>query len=165
LQGDDVRTFWTVNAESNIKHYIVQHSKDGSSFNTIGTVKAINNSSGISNYQFIHANASVGKNYYRLVVADKDGTTKLSPVRLVTVSIDVQVNLYPNPVKSKLTVAFSNQGGKPGTIVLLTTFGQQLYEGKLSGSVTIDMSKYASGTYLLKIDSGQEVKTYKIQKQ
>ena len=165
LQGNNVQTIWSVTAEINVRNYEVQHSINGADFTTFGKVKPFNSGTANREYQVLHANAPAGKNFYRLKIFDNDGTYKLSPVRLVTVGKGTVVNFYPNPVKNILNISISKQDGKPSTIKLLNTYGQHLLQIPVSGTVQFDMSKYASGMYLLQVDDGIKTLTYKIQKQ
>jgi hypothetical protein len=165
LVGSNVQTSWVVAAESNAKQYIVQHSTNGSVFVPIGKRLALNAGSGNASYNFEHVNAPPGKNFYRLQIIDNDGTFKLSPVRLVTIGTGNVVNVYPNPVKDKVNVSITRQDGKPSAVRLLTQFGQELWQQKVSGTVQIDMTKLAAGVYLLQVDDGNTLKTYKINKQ
>lgn len=107
----------------------------------------------------------MGKNYYRLKITDNDGKFKYSPVRLVNIGTKTSVNLYPNPVKNLLNITISRQDGMGSTVKLMNSFGQQLEQRIVSGTSQVDLSKYASGLYLLQVDDGTNVTTYKIQKQ
>ncbi|HEX8331389.1 MAG TPA: T9SS type A sorting domain-containing protein, partial [Segetibacter sp.] len=164
LQGNDVRTAWSITEETNVKEYVVEHSRNGSNYNKIGTVTATNGQ-GIRNYTFVHPNVSEGKNFYRLLINDKDGASKFSSVRLVTVGKSLIVNVYPNPVKDKLNVSLNSSGSKPANLKLINTFGQVVHQQQLSGTVQIDMTKYAAGMYVLQIDDGLNISTFKVQKQ
>jgi hypothetical protein len=164
LQGSDVRTTWSVAEETNVKEYLVEHSRNGSAYTSIGTVNATIGQ-GVKNYSFVHVNAPEGKNFYRLRINDKDAATKLSSVRLVTVGRSLMVNVYPNPVKDKLTVSFNNPVSNPASLKLINGYGQVVYQQQLSGSVQIDMARYAAGMYVLQVDDGLNISTFKVQKQ
>lgn len=161
LHGADVKTSWTVDREINVKEYLVQHSKNGSVFTAIGSVAA----NSVASYTFMHNNAPEGKNYYRLVMVDKDGSSKLSDVQLVNVGKGILVNIYPNPVKNRLNISFNTSLNKPASLKIVNAFGQVLHQQQLAGTTQIDMSKYAAGMYILQVDDGLKISTFKVQKQ
>jgi hypothetical protein len=164
LQGADVRTTWSITDEINVKDYVVEHSTNGTSFRAVGALNATNGQ-GVKNYTFVHPNAPEGKNFYRLIITDKDGSSKLSPVRLITIGKGLTVNVYPNPVKDKLTVSLNSSISKPAGLKVINAFGQVLYQQQLSGTTQIDMSRYAAGMYVVQIDDGVNISTFKVQKQ
>jgi hypothetical protein len=164
LRGNDVATTWTVSEESNVKDYDVQHSTNGSAFKSIGKLIATN-SAGNKNYSLLHSNVPEGKNYYRLLITEKDGTSKSSAIRLINISRRLFVSIYPNPVKGKVTISLTGSNGKPASIRLINTMGQVLHQHALSGTLQLDMSRYAPGMYTLQVDDGLNLNTFKIQKQ
>jgi hypothetical protein len=165
LQGNNVQTNWAVTAESKVSNYEVEHSTAGAAFKSIGTIKATNSGAANRDYQFLHVNAPGGKNYYRLKITDNDGSFKYSPVRLVTIGKGTIVNFYPNPIRNVLNVSVSKPDGKAATIKIINSAGQHLLQRMVIGSAQVDMAKYASGMYLLQVDDGITISTYKIQKQ
>ncbi len=74
------------------------------------------------------------------------------------------VNVYPNPVHSTLTIRLQN--ATSGTFELFDLSGKMILSGSLTGSSnTIDLSSLSSGTYLLKLNSGNastQMPVYKI---
>ncbi|MBF4506186.1 M4 family metallopeptidase [Flavobacterium sp. JLP] len=61
--------------------------------------------------------------------------------------------LYPNPVENELNVSFSNSSGYSYKIT--NTLGQQLISGEISGSA-IDVSKLATGFYIIELNNGNK---------
>lgn len=165
LAGTNVHTTWAIANEGNTRNYIVQHSTNGTAFTTIGQLLAGNTHSGNGSYSYDHANPAAGKNYYRLQIVDNDGSFKYSAVRLVTIGKAIVVNVYPNPVKDKLNISITRQDGKPSVVRMMNEFGQELWQQNVSGAVQVDMSKWAAGLYLLQVNDGNTLKTYKINRQ
>jgi hypothetical protein len=163
LKGKDVQTNWSVTSEVNTKYYVVQHSIDGYTFSTVGTVTASNAAAG--KYAFTHANAPKGKNYYRLQMFDKNGTYTYSPTRLVNIGEQLMVNIYPNPVRDKLSIVVNKPGGSNVELRILNAVGQLVWQQNSSGSLEVDVSSWAGGIYLLQVKDGKSVITYKLQKQ
>jgi hypothetical protein len=100
-QNNTVFTQWQTTNEVNVSHINVQSSIDGSSFSTMGTVKA----KGGGNYSYTDAALPVGvtKLYYRLESVDKDGSKQYSKIVSCLLPVGNKVlSIYPNPVKETL---------------------------------------------------------------
>lgn len=162
--GKNVMADWLVTAENNVKHYTVQHAGNPNHFRTIGKVMAVNNGALHNSYTYTHLQPLEGKNYYRVQVTDNDGSVKYSPVRLVNFGKTSLVNVYPNPVKDRLHININNVSGKLTEARILNTYGQQMWQEKVAGSIVIDVTQWASGVYLLQVDDGHDKTTFKIHK-
>jgi hypothetical protein len=68
----------------------------------------------------------------------------VQPERLLTT-----VDIYPNPVKDKLTILIPQE--ETAMVTLIDTKGRILWERELTGEDEIDMSSYPGGVYLLRI--------------
>jgi hypothetical protein len=115
-----------------------------------------------NHYIFNHINAPHGPNYYRLKMLDHDGSFKYSQVRLVTIESKTAINVYPNPVVDILNLVVSSPDGKPSNVKLIDMYGQQLWNGSVNGTVQINMKAWAPGTYILQVNEGGRVYTYKV---
>ena len=164
LAGADVKTSWTVPAESGVKDYVVQHSSNGSNFKMIGKVNATNTGSS-KKYEYIHQNAPAGKNYYRLVISNNDGSLRASTIRLIHVGTDITIAVYPNPVKDRLVISSNYSSTAIATVTLVNSTGQRLLQQSLNGTLEVDMSKFASGHYILQVNDGKQTRIFKVQKQ
>lgn len=101
-QNNTVFTQWQTTNEVNVSHINVQSSIDGSSFSTMGTVKA----KGGGDYSYTDAALAVGvtKLYYRLESVDKDGSKQYSKiVSCLLPFASKALSIYPNPVKETLS--------------------------------------------------------------
>lgn len=67
---------WKTTSETDLSHYVIQHSTNGLVFENLSLVVA-KNSAGVFNYNFTDNNARFGVNYYRLLSVDIDGKTSL----------------------------------------------------------------------------------------
>ena len=161
LEGSKVNTNWKVSNEINTRQYDVEHSNNGGRFLKIGSVSASQKSS----YSFIHNNPVNGKNHYRLKIVDKDGKFVYSPVRVVELNSNSLVKVYPNPVRDLLFITSGSTGGKATHVKIMNTYGQQILQQNMSGTITIKTSAWAAGMYLVQVENGQSVTTFNIQKQ
>ena len=80
------------------------------------------------------------------------------------------INVYPNPVTTKLQIDLVLPAGKELTVKVSNLFGQIIAQeikdySKGNQKLNIDMTNFASGIYMISISSDQEVYTQKVIKQ
>jgi hypothetical protein len=148
-QSATVLLNWQTSAEINSSYFDLQHSRNGSQWQSIGTVGAAGNSSTPRNYSFVDNNPATGANYYRLKQVDLDGSYRNSGVQLVNFSSDGAIKILPNPVADRLYITGAGAGS---SITIFSSEGRliQQYKNFTSGS-SIDMSSYAAGLYRIRI--------------
>ncbi|WP_452596787.1 T9SS type A sorting domain-containing protein [Pontimicrobium sp. MEBiC01747] len=75
------------------------------------------------------------------------------------------VNIYPNPAKEHVNVSFNKKG--TGKIEIYRFDGKRIHTDNFinTSSVTLNMSTYNKGLYLIKIYIAQKTETYKIYKE
>lgn len=151
--GCDVNISWTVATEQATKNYELQMSKDGKAFSSIATI-AINNNNGF--YKFTDANPYNGQRYYRLKVVGFDGSSKFSRIQVANTECNLvtKVNVYPNPTTKMLYVQLGDVAAQPIKYQIFNQVGQVVLDGSiLTNNInSIDVSKLASGAYILKIN-------------
>ncbi len=163
--GDHALLNWTA-TESRNTTFAVQHSTDGSSFQTIGYVNGISGSN-VQQYRFIHPNPVEGINYYRLAMNDPSGRTNYSIVATVKFNGARQTMVaYPNPAaqqfslmltKNVLSIAVLNITDLNGKTVFHQNY--QLNGNRLS--VTLD-KKLTPGIYTIQLIAGAETQYGKL---
>ncbi len=159
-QGSQVALQWVVAEQSGISSYELEYSKDGgSSYSNFTSVAANNNLSAV--YNAVHTTPAAGISYYRIKIVDKNGTITYSDVRKVNFGKITSVAVYPNPARVEvnltLTAAMVN---KAATISILSIDGKLLATKQLvaaSQTETVDLSKFASGKYIVRIVTPAEV--------
>lgn len=150
---------WTVATEQNTtNYYTVQKSTNGITFSPAGTIKA-NNKTGNITYNFSCAAISNTENYYRLQIADKDGSVTYSNVLKLQRSGNNGI------------VAFYNATGKQINIVnnstavcewrLYSANGSPVkYGSSASHTIQINTTGLASGMYIIScITNGKQFNT------
>src|SRR5260221_241975 len=94
--GKDVNVSWTSVNEVNTASFQVERSSDGTSWQTAGTVPAVNQP-GNQHYSYTDKNTPGGVLYYRVKETDRDGQTQYSQITVVGRG-DSKFSFYPNPV-------------------------------------------------------------------
>jgi hypothetical protein len=90
---------WQTSQEINTKHFEIEWSDDGQTFEKIALQKAAGNSATLVNYSFLNTVPVNGDNYYRLKMIDIDGRfTYSKTVQVNTTLVSIAISAFPNPV-------------------------------------------------------------------
>lgn len=149
---------WTTAAAQSVSRFEVQYSSNGTGFQTIGSVAAVNTNSA-ANYQFA-ADMPAGENaFYRLKILDGAGTVEYSNIVKIGLSDDDAVQVTPTLVQNKrLTLKLAKSFN---SLQVMDINGQVVRKKALDGStgtVYADVSGLAKGIYIIKLTgSGREV--------
>ncbi len=150
-QGTSSLLQWQTASEINTKEFIVEASKDGAAYTSIGTTIAKGQSS--NTYTLYDFNPYNGWNYYRIKMVDKDGSFTYSPVRSVLFSGKSLIVVKPNPAVNNTTVYFDKEL-KVSYITVTDMQGKiikQISAKNVVGSYTFSTANLAAGTYLIKV--------------
>ena len=95
-----------------------------------------------------------GKLYYRLQLVDKNGAFTYSKTVVVTINSGFKFSLYPNPVRSNLTMHVENNKTEDVTLQVVSVQGKIVYQQQthLNAGITdvaLDVSSLAQGSYIL----------------
>ncbi|OYU97032.1 MAG: hypothetical protein CFE21_01715 [Bacteroidetes bacterium B1(2017)] len=168
---------WQTASELNSSRFEIERAATGGAFEKVGAVKAAGNSVRTNSYSFddlgvagLFADKHV---YYRLKMIDQDGKFEYSPVRMLDFSEDAigEVQVYPNPFKEQVTVAFSNLTEGNVTVEIVDLYGKLVYKGEqqINASnptiVVSALAKLSTGVYVIKATQGADVYTRKVVKE
>jgi hypothetical protein len=149
LQKTNTHLVWRTASEAQNARFEVQHSRNGVSFQTIGTVAGHGTTTAPHDYEYTHERPGPGTHYYRLRQVDFVGAHSYSHI----VSVDqtgqedlLVLRLWPNPTTGVINIGADMPEGTHYTVSNMQ--GQLLLEGEL-GSAALDLSELRRGTYLL----------------
>ena len=145
-ENNTVLLTWSTASEQNSSVFDIQVSKDGKSFETVGTVIAKGTTSIRSDYSWKHENVQSGIYYYRLKQVDLDGKSALSTIVSVKVGNKSDILVGPNPVDKIVRIAGPS---KKFDVRVVSTSGVEVFREITNGS--IDLSRLSSGIYILNI--------------
>lgn len=153
-QQDNVLLEWSTFAEKNSRHFIVQTSTNGTTWNTIATVSAAGNSSSIRDYNYLHVSPPAGYNYYRVIETDVNGKYNYSLVRRLYFELTPwHLELLGNPVTNgrlEIKVILARANDIPPVLRLYTSDGRLLWKRQAAdGTQALNVNGYPKGTYLL----------------
>ncbi len=155
---------WQVsNQDANSDYFELQRSFNGTDFKKVGRVD-VNLSTGLAgSYAFTDINAAASRSnilYYRLKMVDKDGKATYSGIKNIRLTSKAfGVSVYPNPARQFSTVNIDLENESSIILSLTDVAGKLLQKSQFNGfkglnQKQLDLSKFASGSYLLKVNSG-----------
>lgn len=148
----DANLVWNTANEVNVAGFIVEKSTNGSNFENVGFVAAKNTASATYNFT---TSLTVGNNFYRLKMMDKDGTYSYSKVITLNNRTGVKLELFPNPVVNTLTLTHE-KATETARVKVTAIDGKILLTQVLQAGATqstVDVSKLTKGTYVLVYDN------------
>ena len=154
---------WKVAETRDFKGYEVQKSADGKTWVYAGFVPG--SGEGIHAYQWTDQHPFEGTTYYRLKLAEASGTaTKYSTVKSIQIKSEIDLRLFPNPVKNKATLLINSErrDTRMANISIYNAQGGQVYvsrEKLTTGSNRIDITIPAAwqpGSYIIHVILGDK---------
>ncbi len=166
---------WSVENEgSNTASYEIQKSLNGTDFTPVKTLPALNNGRTANSYSSVVENLSAiraaGVIYFRIKQTDRDGKFVYTEIRSVRVDKKgLVIGVYPNPVKSVANVSFNLEENAEVAISVSDASGKQLFASQVQGIKgsnlnKVNLANLASGSYILKVQTGTEIKVLPIVK-
>ncbi len=147
------RLNWSTANEVNTAYYVVQRSENGVDFVSLNKMASANKVAG-SNYNYKDAVTTTGKVYYRIQLVDRSGVVTCSNIISVSIRSNFSFALYPNPVKSNLTLHLENDKAENVTLQVVNLLGKivkqqqaQLFSGVTD--IKLDVSNLAQGSYMI----------------
>ena len=174
-KSDDAILNWVTASEVNNSGFDVERSLDGKTFERIGFVKGRGNSNVKESYTFVDADlfrSGITKVYYRLKQLDYDGKYTYSSVIMLNNDINVGINVqaYPNPFNSTLTVDITTNKADLVTVDVFDISGRKVLSNQYTaedGSNSFVIKKaneLQSGIYFIKVQIAGTEKVIKLVK-
>lgn len=150
---------WKVEAEKNVKQYVIEKSVNGQEFSSATTVAAKNNNNSAANYYWIDINPVLKNNYYRIKSIGEDEVVRYSNIVKVFIgSANSGISVYPNPVvNGVINLQLTNQPKGIYDLKLLNKAGQVVQISQVShsdgnGTETLQINKaLPHGSYQLQV--------------
>jgi len=162
----DILLHWTTATETNNDGFIVQRLREPSTWEDLGFVKGVGNSSRSQSYTFLDTTAFNGRNFYQLKQMDHNGETATSKTIQVALEANPKASnllrVYPNPAGNLLnivieaaslldeqtTITMTNMAGTPVTSSYPTGPTTQFEISGLTKGIYVILVKFANGTTL-----------------
>jgi len=173
-QNNAARISWNSPSQDEIEKYELEKAIGLEAFET-GKFSSIFVQPVSVSSSYIHNDPNPDKalpNYYRLKTTYKNGYIMYSPEQLVNLKSTGDIWVYPNPSNGLFNLSIPQSNGDNLFIQLVNTIGQVILTIKRQPAgaldeIKIDIRKaiYPPGVYFLKVNNGNEVKTFKLIKQ
>lgn len=159
------RLQWETATESNNSHFAVHWSTNGNNWQAVGTVKGHGNSTVTQSYSFNYEGLLRGTNYFRLVQVDYDGRIAYSRTITVNKSCEparTELQAYPNPTRSSVTVQLNNTTLVGTTARLVNLQGHVLRQFTIrTPKEQLQLTGLPAGTYFVITADKQSVRIIK----
>ena len=151
---------WNTASELNNEYFTLEKSLDGIHYVAIGTIDGAGTTTEENNYSFNDEYPAIGKNYYRLLQTDLDGSSECSKTIVCNFEGNTDnavLNVYPNPTDGTFTIiAFSAFDAKnEKRIIIENSLGETIYSKTIDGTInkfSIDaLSKAPKGVYIVRL--------------
>lgn len=168
---DHVDFYWITASEINSSHFVVERSKDGTTWDEVLNMGAAGNSSSEIEYHDYDAEPLYGKSYYRLVQYDLNGGAEvfnIVPVENLEGGL-VAFDIFPNPTtQDNINLSFKGFEGKKVLVVLRDITGKEYYSKVEIVNTDSEIIAYSpdvtlpKGVYLVSASSENELYSQKI---
>jgi hypothetical protein len=143
---------WSTSDEINNSHFEIQYRTDGSSWKTIGEIKAIVIPTAINRYTFTHTNTTGQPGYYRIKQVDNSGHVSYSSVEVVhSTQIETNAEVFVQS-KGVIAVRLDNVNTQV-TIKVFTQSGRlivhQIHHS--SGKIQINLLSTRTEIYVVQV--------------
>ena len=165
LNNAEVLLNWQTATEKNNSYYVIERSADNRQYQSIGEEKAGSSGSSVHDYGFTDTKPLSGVSYYRIKQVDADGKFSYSSVIAIRLNTNGNaVQVYPNPARDMVTIAFKEIQTADTELRLLSMGGQLLQSVQAKGTniQQLNVTGLANGIYQLQILSGKLTTTKKI---
>jgi hypothetical protein len=150
VMDDFINLSWITLSETNNEKFIVENSRDGIHFQSVGEVEGNGNSQRKKEYQFVFENPSAGLNYFRLKQVDYDGNYSLSNILKVLFENKREITLYPTVSNGILRLQnLPNEAD----LRIINSQGKIIRNQEFNGltNLEIDISDLSNGIYYIEI--------------
>ncbi|WP_323755535.1 LamG-like jellyroll fold domain-containing protein [Roseivirga sp.] len=166
-EEDQIVLKWTTVREVENSLFRLERSANGIDFEDLGYLDGSGTTNDINHYVLRDNNPLNGKNYYRLIDIDHNGTENASEVIMVSYfeNSAIEVKPYPNPIKKGQTLYISlDQAAELGVIRMHQINGTEVQiETKRTGNrLAINAAQISKGVHLLTIVVNGKLLKFKI---
>ncbi|GJQ33560.1 MAG: hypothetical protein HBSAPP04_23990 [Ignavibacteriaceae bacterium] len=164
VTGNDVNLSWTTVTELNNQGFQIERLDANGSWTNVAFIKGNGTSTRMHEYSFTDKGVKEGRYTYRLKQIDFDGTVDYSNLVEVEVGTPMTFALdqnYPNPFNPSTTISYRIPEAAAVTLKIFDVTGTEVAtivntkQDAGSYTVNFDMTNFASGMYIYKIEAGK----------
>ena len=152
---------WATANELNSDYFLVERSKNGKYFESIGSVKAAGTSSQRHDYTYNDALPFAGSSYYRLRQVDFDGSGMYSKVVYIDGVNDALI-IHPNPTADFVEVESNGDGIASVKVRNEVGYLLKVPVKESERGVILNMTALPSGIYILEVQQETGFSAHKV---
>ncbi len=149
--GNTAKLNFTVFNKISNDHVIAERSTDGLNYTVIGRIDL----TGTGEYSFTDRDPAPGNNFYRLKLAEKDGTMGYTEIRKLSFPVSQAIKIYPNPASTVLHITIPGAWQqKKINAELIDVTGKVLLRRTIERAGVVEtffVKKYPRGYYTLRL--------------
>ena len=156
VAGKNVSLSFQSLTESSVASYRIERSGNGGvSYATVASLPAKGNSNAAVLYNFTDAVTVDGSYLYRVVIVNKDGTTKATNSLSVLINAQGKIFLYPSIVSAGQNINIKTSQTGAVTVLLYDAQGRAVQQQRITstGQFTLATNGLSRGIYTVKIIS------------
>lgn len=152
---------WSVAQERDVARYTILRSMDGINFKEVGSVSSTGNTSTTRDYSFTDNQPSIGNNYYKVSILNKDGSVAVTKTINIKFLTPLKIKAFINP-SHELVIEMQDVIKNNFDVKIYNTNGQQVYSKQLPHSGANQLYKlplgnrFVPGIYSLQINAVEE---------
>lgn len=162
-KGEDMVLVFTTINEKDISNYIIEVSTNGKDFTPLATIKPQYN--GVNEYSYTDVHTVANIRFYRIKINNVNGSFSYSRTVLVSKnSTDKEVKVFPNPASNILIIQANGLLNKSIFVSLYSLDGKMVKQNTIVQGSTIsyiDIANVADGNYVVVLNNGTTIKTFK----
>jgi hypothetical protein len=164
-QKNNQLIYWTYESAERFDYFELEHSRDAINFSALGRITAAELTTKSGEAKYLHLNPGAGIHYYRLKMADLDGSYKHSHV--------IQGKIEGNGAVRPLSTFIGTEGLDVNIETSLSSLelrlvdhlGRTIYhsaQAAEAGILNIPVSNLSSGLYFLQVNADGVIETHKL---
>jgi hypothetical protein len=142
-----------IEEHADIREVEVQRQIDKQSFVSIASLPVKNNTQTDASLRYFHTDPAPlngSKIYYRLCFIAHSGEKTYSDIKMIQLSRDAEVVVYPNPARGNIFVSVPVSSGSVD-IMLTDLSGKNLAQWHGVSQRTLDINSFSPGVYFMRI--------------
>lgn len=121
INAQNILLQWSTPSNTSDSSFSIEHSTNGSNFQTLRSLPATTNNTSQTNYAFTHSNVPAGAHYYRLKIYDAHNGFAYSNLLYFHIPTNATLKVYPTLATQTITIESSDN-----TLQLRNISGQYL---------------------------------------
>ncbi len=155
MEAGGIRLNWEVGLPGTMNHFEIERASETKplNWNSIGRLPFL---PATSDYSLLDTAPAQGGNYYRLKMADIDGSISYSHIVFLKMASENELVIYPNPATSGVLNVAGFGEGESFEIKIFDSLGRCAKLAKIESGISVfqlDIQTLPAGAYFLKMES------------